>query len=226
MSNRLYGDQLQSSGRRFYFGLDSAPGIITPAPASLSLQGRVPAAAQPATVFRTPAPASLTLSGKAPGAPVVLSPGVASITALGLIASEVRSLTITPTLAPPLENPPPSFAPTIIFIQTKTPAPALLTLTTLEINVTQGGNIGFVSPAPAQLDFRTLPYSLLLLAGGVSPGLLAITGLAPNLRHELTIAPDVARLTTRELTPELSLPFRWVDDDPAPARMWITDAAA
>lgn len=226
MSNRLYGDQLQSTGRRFYFALDSAPGIISPATATLSLQGRAPAAAQPTTVFRTPTPAVLTIAGIAPGAPVVLTPGVGAVSAVGQIASEVRSLTITPSLAAPQETPPSSFAPTIIYIQTKTPAPAALTLSALPFNLTQGGNIGFVSPAAAQLTLQTLQYSLLVLAGGAGLGALTVVGQVPTLLHELTIAPDVGAVSLNPLAPTLSLPFRWVDDHRAPATPWITDAAA
>lgn len=225
MSNRLYGDLLQSSGRRFYFALDGAPGIITPSPAVLSIQSLLLGAAQPTTVFRTPAPATLTFSALAPGAPVILAPATGSISTVGQSANQVRSLTITPAIPAPLENPPASFAPTIVYIQTKTPAPATLVLSPLPFNLTQGGNIGFVSPAAAQVSLGVLPYTL-LLGGQIGLGSLLAQGLAPTLTYELTIHPEVGAVQLSQAAPNLALPFTWVDDDPAPTRTWITDAAA
>ena len=222
--SRLYGDQLQASGKRYYFALDAAPGIITPSPATLTLFGRGPAAAQQVTVFRTPAPATLSLIGGALGAPVVLSPAPAALWLAGKQPGQVTSRTITPSLAPPVESPPVSFAPTLITIWTTQPGVAQVTLQTLEINVTQGGNIGFVSPAPAHLAMGALPFTLLYGEAGV--GLLNVVGLQPTLLRELVVSPDVGSVAFTLASPILSLPFRWVDDTPAPAVTWITDAAA
>lgn len=98
MSNRLYGGLLQSAGRRYYFALDSAPGIVTPGPAVLTLNGKVPVAVEPLTVFRTPAPATLTLNGLMPGAPIVLPPAPAALSTVGQVPARQLIRTITNAL--------------------------------------------------------------------------------------------------------------------------------
>jgi hypothetical protein len=222
--SRLYGDLLQSSGRRFYFSLEGAPGVVTPAPAVLTLLGRAPAAAEPSTVFRTPAPAVLTLSGLSLGSPSVVSPAPAALSMVGAIPNEVRSLTITPALPAPVENPPEAFAPTLITIWTTQPGVAQLTLQTLEQHVTQGGNIGFVSPGAAQLTLQTLGYTILFGEAGV--GALTVVGHVPTIIFGGSVTPDVCILSLPELVPEVAIPFQWIDDDPAPETTWISDAAA
>lgn len=223
---RLYSDQLQASGRRFYFALDSAPGIVTPAPAVLTLVGREPIAVEQSTVFRTPTTAILTLSGLSLGSPGDIRPAQSALSIAGQIPTLVTSLTITPAVPAPVYTDPPDNPPTLITIMTVSPAPAALTLLTLEQNVTQGGNIGFVSPTPAALSLQTRQYTLLLLAGGAGVGQLSVIGHAPTLLHGLTIEPEVGQLTIGGHAPALALPFTWVDDDPAPTSPWITDAAA
>lgn len=222
---RLYGSLL-SSGSRFYFGLDSIPSIVTPGVATLTLFGREPSAAQNLTVFRTPATAVLTLNGLSLASPTVLSPATAALATVGQIPGEARERTISPALPAPTYGTPPDNAPTLLTIWTTQPATALLTLQTLEQNVTQGGNIGFVSPGRATLTLGTQQFTLLLLSGGAGVGSLSVVGLAPTLTHELTIFPDVGVLTTSQIGPTLSRPFLWVDDDPVPPSTWITDAAA
>lgn len=222
---RLYGS-LSNSGSRFYFGLDSVPSIVTPGVATLTLFGREPSAAQNLTVFRTPATAVLTLNGLSLASPTVVSPATAALATVGQIPGEVRELTISPALPAPTYDTPPDNAPTLLTIWTTQPATALLTLQTLEQNVTQGGNIGFVSPGKATLTLSTQQFTLLLLSGGAGVGSLSIVGLAPTLTHELTISPAVGSLTIGETPPLLTLPFIWIDDDPVPPSTWITDAAA
>lgn len=222
--SRLYSDQLQASGRRYYFSLDSAPGIITPAPAVLTLFGRDPAAAQQVTVFRTPSPATLTLNGFAIGPPVVLTPAPAVLGVVGQVPSEGRGLTITPALPEPVETPPNQFVPTLITIWTTNPGVGQITLRALEQSVTQGGNIGFVSPAPAQLSIGALAFTLLYGEAGL--GALSLVGLVPALLSTTIVTPGIGSASLTQAAPILSLPFRWVDDDPAPPSPWITDAAA
>lgn len=224
--SRLFSSQQPSAGQRFYFALDSAPGFVVPGVATLTLGGQVPAAAQPTTVFRTPTPATLTIGGLAAAAPVALSPAPAALNYVGQVPARQLIRTITPALAPPDYGTPPDNAPTLITIWTTLPGVGLLTLQALPLNLTQGGNIGFVSPTPAQLSLGTLPYSLLLLAGGAGVGTLSIIGLAPTVKPERTIMPDVGVVSIAELFPTFVLPFTWVDDDPAPTSSWITDAAA
>lgn len=224
MSNQLWSDLLSGSGGQFWSDLDSAPGIITPAPATLTLFGRDPAAAQQVTVFRTPATAVLTLAGLSLSAPIVLTPAPAALAYVGQIPARQLIRTITNALPAAVENPPAEFVPTLITIWTTQPGVASVTLQVLPFNLTQGGNIGFVSPAAAQISLGTLPYTLLY--GEIGVGLLTVVGLAPTLQHELTITPDVGMVSFAETPPLLTLPFIWVDDDPAPTSAWITDVAA
>jgi hypothetical protein len=222
--SRLFSSLQDGSGRRFFFALTDAPGYITPGVAQLVMQGRQPLAVEPQAVFRTPTPAMLTVQGLALGSNTFLSPATATLGASGQTPDEVRSLTITPSLAPPVESPPQPFVPTLVTIWTTQPDVGQITLTALPHNVTQGGNIGFVTPAPAALAVGSLAFTLLYGEAGV--GAVSIVGLAPTLERELTITPDVGQLVTSQLAPRLELPFIWIDDDPAPATSWITDAAA
>lgn len=222
--SRLYGDLLQGAGRRFYSDLIGAPGVVTPAPANLTLQGGIPAAAQPQTVFRTPAPATLTLFGRALNAPVVLTPAPASLLAQGQIPTEWRSLTITPQLASPKETEANDNRPTLITVWHCQPAPAQINLQALPFALSEGGNIGFVSPAPAQISLGTLGYTLVY--GEIGAGLVTLIGREPTLRTELTVTPDAGLVVVDAQALRLSLPFRWVDDPPPPPLSWITDSAA
>lgn len=224
MSNRLWSDISPSSGRRFWSDLDSAPGVVSPAPALVTIIGLAPIANQPTTIFRTPAPALVLIQGRAPSAPVVLSPATAVITAVGQIPNELRSLTITPALPPPQYTVPQDTIPTLITIMTVIPAPAVVTITSLPFNLTQGGNIGFVSPDPAQVTVQG--YQPTLISAFIGVGQINVLGHAPTLQLELTITPDVGRAFVGGLAPALALPFRWVDDDPSPSATWIRDAAA
>lgn len=226
MSSRVYSSLLQSAGRRFYFALDAAPGLVTPAPAVLTLNGLIPGAAQAVTVFRTPTPAALSMQGRSLTAPVVLTPITAALGMAGQIPARQLIRTITPALAAAVENPPVAFGPTLITIWNAQPGVAQLSLQTLTINITQGGNIGFISPGVAQVSLQTRQFSLLLLAGSVGVGALRVAGFAPTLGYELTITPDVGQAVLSGLTPDMSHPFIWVDDGPAPTASWITDAAA
>lgn len=223
--SRLWSDAKIGAGR-LWSDFASLPGIVAPGVASLTLQGRQPVAVEPSTVFRTPAPATLTFNGLSLSVPIVLTPAPAALSAVGQIPARELIRIITNALAPAVETLPPSFAPTLITVWTTQPGAAQLTLDTLSHAVTQGGNIGFVNPATAQVTLQVLPYSLLVLAGGAGTGLLEVQGLAPDLLTSLTIEPDVGAIDLPGRAPELALPFTWVDDDPAPTRTWITDAAA
>lgn len=224
--SRLTGNLLQSAGKRFFFALDSSPGIVAPGVATLTLGGQVPIAVEPQTIFRTPTPAVLTLIGGSLGAPSTVIPASAAVSMGGLVPAKVTTRTIQPALPDAQENPPPDPVATLITIVTAIPAPAAVTLDTLTINITQGGNVGFISPGVGSISMGTQPFTLLLLAGGVDASVINLTGLAPSLVYGLTINPDVGLLTIPVILPLLDLPFRWVDDDPVPASPWITDAAA
>jgi len=225
MSNQLWSDLLIGSGQ-LWSDQDSAPGIISPTTGVVTLFGRDPIAAQNIQVFRTPATALLTLNGLSLNAPITLTPATAALAYGGQIPARELIRTISPALPAAVQNPPAAFVPTIITVWTTQPGVGSVVLQTLEINVTQGGNIGFVSPTTALVTLQTRQYSLLLLAGGAGVGALQINGLAPTIRRELTISPSSGALSMSLLAPDLSRPFTWVDDNPAPALSWITDAAA
>jgi hypothetical protein len=223
--SRLFSDLATSSSRRFFSALTSAPGFISPAPAVITLGGNTPIAVQNLAVFRTPAPAILNFVSQSLSAPVVLSPIPAALSLAGQIPARALILTISPALPAPIENPPAPLIPTLITIWTASPAAAQFTLQTLEQNVTQGGNIGFVSPAPAQVSLGTQAYTL-LLGSEIGVGQVSLAGLVPDLHISLTIEPEVGAVAFNPLISRLSLPFGWVDDDPVPVSTWITDAAA
>lgn len=224
MSNRLWSDISPSSGRRFWSDLDSAPGVVSPGTALVTINGNAPIVNQPTTVFRTPATAVITVQGLAPQAPVVLSPAAAVITAVGQIPVEILSRTIIPAVPAPQYSIPQDTIPTLITIMTVSPAPAVVTISSLTFNLTQGGNIGFVSPAPALVTLQTLQFTLLY--GVVGVGQINVIGHAPTIRLELTIIPDVGQIIAGNTPPTLTLPFLWVDDDPVPPTTWINDRAA
>jgi hypothetical protein len=224
--SRLFGNLLHSSGRRFFFALDSVPGILAPATAVVTINGRQPIAVEPTTVFRTPATAVVTIQGVAFFAPSTVIPAPAALAANLLAPGDVRSLTISPALGAPVQDPPQEIPPTLLTIWTTNPGVGFAQLQTLEINITQGGNIGFVSPAAAQLGLATQQFTLLLLAGGAGVGEAAIIGRAPTLLHQLVISPETGTITAVAQNPTLTLPFVWIDDDPVPPSTWITDRAA
>jgi hypothetical protein len=224
--SRLFGNLLHSSGKRYFFALDGVPGILAPGVGLVTLEGRQPIAVEPQTIFRTPATATLTLNGVAFAAPSTVIPATAALSSVGQIPAEVRELTIFPALPAPIQDPPQDFVPTLITIWTTSPSVGFVQLQTLEINVTQGGNIGFVSPGTAQVSLGTQQFTLLLLAGGAGVGELSLVGLQPTLTYELRVSPDIGQVMMTAQPPVLTLPFVWIDDDPVPPSTWITDRAA
>lgn len=224
MATRLFSDLQDSAGRRYYFDLDSSPGVCQPGVGSLSIIGRD--ATYPGTVFRTPTPATLTLNGLAiEPSGSRLTPGAAALAFSNSVIGLLTIRTITLTLASPVESPPASFAPTILFINTITPAPAALTFIGYDHSLSEGGNIGFVRPAPADLTLFGYQYTRIIppppgegLDGVV--GTAFMEGLAPTLETELVISPLSASLVVSPLVPHTDPGFIWIDDDPAPAIQW------
>jgi hypothetical protein len=220
---RLYFDLLRNTGTRYYFALDQTPGIVSPDIARLTLNGQVPAAAQPTTVFRTPTQATLTLAGLSLASPTLLQPNKANLAMGGLLATLVRQLTLVVSAPSPVETPEQDIPPTLLTIRTVTPAPAALTLLTLEQAVTQGGNIGFVFPGKSTLTVGGLQAAF--LTSSTAPAGLSIQGYAPTLTllAALTVNPEVGSLILSQLEPVLITPFHWVDDDPVATPIWIDD---
>lgn len=220
---RLYSDLLDGSGRRYYFGLNSSPGGITNAsPAMLTLFGNAGAIQEQNTVFRNPATAMLTLLGNTPISDVRLQPAQAGLSMIGNTPSLLKSVTITNAL-PPDYTVLPDNAPTIVFIATISPTQATLTLSYPAPNVTQGGNIGFLSPGVATLSIIGYSANIPRFA---DVGLLTVNGLAPTIQTELVIFPEFERLICFGYAATLGTPFVWVDEDPPPPTTWIDDPRA
>lgn len=217
MSNRLWSDLSPSPGKRFWFSLASVPGVISPAPALLTIGGQVPIAVEPQTVFRTPATALLTLQGLgfAGGGQVV--PAQASLTVSGLIPTLQKILTVYPAATVTYSDPP-QLAPTLITIMTVRPAAALLPLATLPINVTQGGNIGFITPSVGLVTLAGTIANFVFNEIGVSG--LSINGLIPSLRTATTLIPDTGQISINGQAPFIEKAFIWLDVDPPPPLTW------
>lgn len=223
---RLYFDQLQSSGTRYYFALDSSPGIIVPGVATLTLNGLSVSINDQAEAFRTPATASLTLSGLALQSPGFITPAQAALGYEGRIAGLVTGLTISPALPTPDYSTPPDNPPTVLTIMTVSPAQAALGFATLEQNVTQGGNIGFVSPASGTITLAGLQPLFTFYVG--DPAALSLVGLSPTIVSTMleTITPEVGAVTLYGYEVVLDLPFTWIDEDPVSGTVWIDEPPA
>lgn len=217
---RLYSDLLDGTGRRYYFGLTSAPGGITNAsPATLTLAGRLVAVQELNEVFRTPATAALSLIGYAIQSEARLQPATSSLGYEGK-ASSLLTLQVITNALPPDYTELPDNAPTILFIATVTPDPATLTVASLVHNITQGGNILVIEAGLASLTLTGWDANL-PRTGEV--GSLTINGLAATLWTELVVTPTTGQLTADGGVAVLSLPFTWVDDDPPPSMTWLDD---
>lgn len=213
---RLYSD-LYGAGR-YYFDLDSAPGIVTPGVGSVSFGGLVPIAVEPSSVFRTPATAALTLNLLAPASDTFLLPAQATLALSGQIAGELRQQVITPT-NPPDYGTPQELAPTILYINTITPTTGLVQLSALALNVTQGGNIVTVSPGVASLSLGSGQPTLIFSVIGV--GSVSMNGLAPGLVTTLAIdMGEGVTLTVNGLAPTIDVGFVWRDVEQPPALNW------
>lgn len=219
---RLYSNLLKSSTERYYFALDSVPGIVTPGVATLTLFGNSVAVSDQSVAFRNPATAVLTLSGLSLSSPSLLSPATAALALAGRQSTLLTSLTILVPAPSPIEAAEPTYEPTLLTEMTVSPGKATLTIQALELNVSQGGNIGFVSPGKATLTLSTLSANI-----GILPdqGTLTIIGYAPTitLNTLIELTPDPAQLTLGQLAPDISVPFMWVDDEPVSASSWIDD---
>lgn len=216
----LFDDLQDGSGQDYFFGLDSATGGISPAPATLTISGRAVEIVQQISVFRSPSVATLTLNGRAVSSDIVLSPAPAALSLVGQIAGEYRELIITPAMPTPDYSELQSIPPTILFINTITPTTGLVQLSSPPLNVTEGGNIGFVSPGVGSLSLQTGPLTLIFTEVGI--GSLTLSGLAPSLLTELVLSPDVGSLTVNGREVEVERPFGWIDADPPPTTTWTT----
>jgi hypothetical protein len=151
-----------------------------------------------------------------------LQPNQSPLAFAGQVPTLLKSVTISNALPPDYAELPTN-SHTILFIQTVTPAPAALRLESPQHNVTQGGNIGFVSPAVATLTVNGLTANFPRFA---EIGALAFVGLEPTLVTVLTITPERGGLTAAGLAASLRQPFRWTDDSAVSPPTWIDDPRA
>jgi hypothetical protein len=141
----------------------------------------------------------------------------------GLIPGMLKTLVISNALPPDYTDLPEN-VPTIVFIQTIGPGKATLVLNYPAPNVTQGGNIGFISPTTGTLTLQGITPAFPKIA---EVGALQIVGLTPTLAlTELVVSPETGTIYLSGLLPEASVPFTWVDEDRQPATSWIEDPRA
>lgn len=216
---RLYSDLSDGSGQRYYYGLNSAPGGISPAVGALQIQGLAPTIFQEVVAFRTPAVATLTINGQQVGSGPILLPAQATLSLQGLAPTLQTTIIVTNAMTPDYTNLQ-ELVPTILFIQTVTPAPAVLTLQSLALNVTPGGNIGFITPGVGSLSLQGLAPTIINNQPNV--GLLSLVGQIPVLQTTRIVEPAIGSLTVNGQTPRLDLPFQWIDADPPPTTTWTT----
>jgi hypothetical protein len=225
MGNRLWSDIQDSAARRYWFDLDSSPGVCMPGVGYVSLNGGQPQ--YPGTVFRTPATLILTFNGQSisQGIPLVPTTGALNIanSAVGQLGLQ---LLISPVLPPADENPPTPLTPTIIYVNTITPSPATLTLIGYNHSLSEGGNIGFLSPPKADLSLFGYQYTRVIPPAPPEDGVdgqlgtATLTGLSPTLELVLVIEPEVGVLAMGSAAQRLDRGFIWIDDDPAPPLTW------
>lgn len=218
---RLYSDLLDGAGRRYYFNLESAPGgIAALGPAALRITGLAPTIQDLTEVFRNPATAALSLEGRLPVLAVIMAPAQAPLSYQGrtptLLAQTVITNAMPPDYSNPQENP-----PTIVYIATQTPDRAVLTINSLEHNITQGGNIGFLSPGVGAVSLQGRAPNFPREA---QVGALTVAGLIPSLHMTLVIEPEAGVIAFNSLNASLAVPFIWVDEDPPPTATWIDDS--
>lgn len=216
---RLYSNLIDGSSRRYFFGLDSAPGGISPVTAELRVTGLAPNVFTQVTVFRTPAPAVITINGLAIRNDYLPTPAPAAIEAQGRAPTLVTQLIVTNSLPPDYSDLVP-ITPTILFINTVTPAPAVITLGGLLPNASPGGDIGFVSPGVGVVTIQGRTPTLIFLEA--EPGLINVIGLQPTVVSSLAVTPEVGLITINGQEVTLQKPFQWIDVDAPPPMIWST----
>lgn len=216
---RLYSDLKDSSSRRYFYDLEGAPGIAAPALATLTINGLAPTILELTEAFRTPAPATLTINGLSFVSDLILTPAPAALSLAGQIPGMLTQLVIS-LPAPSLDYATPqSTAPTIIFVNTITPTTGLVSLGSLELNVTPGGNIAYISPSAGAITLNGIAAALPRVT---DVGLISISGLVPSLLTVNTVSPDVGSLSFGGFAPSIDSPFTWIDVDAPPPLTWTT----
>jgi len=216
---RLFSDLLDGSGRRYFFGLSSAPGSTQPSAGALQVIGHAPSVFIQVQVFRTPAPALITLVDPGKRLLVPMQPAPAVITQGSPGPALVTQRLITPTVTADYTEPV-SIAPTIVFVQTITPTPALITVQALAFALGQGGDIGFIQPLTGQVSLAPLNPTLIFFESAI--GTILVQGLEPTLVTSITIEPLPGSIAVDGLLLEADLGFVWIDVPPPPPLTWTT----
>jgi hypothetical protein len=219
---RLYSDLIDGAGRRYYFNLESAPGGVSPATAGLTIVGLAPNIFEQVQVFRTPATAALTFAGQLPKSQTILLPAQAPLAYGGQIPTLAKFVTITNTFSLDYGTPQDNL-PTVQTIMLLAPGRAQIAIASLQPNVTQGGNIGFVSPGVGLIVMQGREANFPKEAG---LGSINLVGLLPTLHCEIVITPDPAQMSMDALTPRVSTPFTWIEDDRVSTPVWIDEPRA
>lgn len=220
---RLLSDLLDGGGRRYFFGLNATPGFISnSAPATLTINGLAATIQELTDAFRTPATAALQVQGKLGVIQTILLPTAAPLAYQGKIPALLTQIVVTNAL-PPDYTDLAEHAPTIVYIATVTPDRALLSVASLEHNITPGGNIGFISPQVGSLSLqgRAANFPREAAAGG-----LVVAGLAPTLSTEVIVTPEAGSVSLSGLLARLAVPFVWIDDRPVSPSLWNDDPRA
>lgn len=219
---RLYSDLIDGSSRRYYYGLSSPPGSLAPTAGLVTVVGLAPTIFEQVQVFRTPATAALTLGGLQAQSQTIAQPALAALAFAGRTATTATLKVITNDVTPDYGAPQDTL-PTVQTIMLLTPARASLTIVYQQPNVTQGGNIGFISPGVGVLTLQGLAANFPFDAG---MGAVNLVGLAPTLKCELVVTPDPGYLNVDGLAAITAVPFVWTDDERAATPVWIDVPAA
>jgi hypothetical protein len=234
MAIRLFSDLLSGGGQRYFYDLEGSPGVVAPGVGSITLNGQE--VQYPGIAFRTPATLTLTLNGRQVNPDVALQPATAALSFTNSVVGLQTIRLVAPTLPSPVENPDNVFVPTLIQIFHREPAVGVVIMSGLAPSLSEGGNIGFRSPATADLLLIGYQYlrNIPPVDGQATP--LTLAGLEPGLITELLVTPGVGAMyfgtqsafpdgedpppATPPPPPTVDKGFVWIDDDPAPPLTW------
>lgn len=219
---RLYDDLLKATGQRYYYALDAVPGIVTPQVGTITLFGRTATMTEPATLSIIPVTGLISLVPLAATSPGQLVPAPVSILVQARAVTLETNITLYPTLPSPIEAAEPSYAPSLITEMTVSPGVGQISVQARQPGVSEGGNIAFVSPAQGIITISGL---VPVFVYQPEVGTITCIGHAPTLTANSigTVEPDVGVIFLSGEAPEVSVPFGWVDDEPAQTTTWIDD---
>jgi hypothetical protein len=218
---RLFSDLQDPTPERYFYSLATAPGGTHVDRAVLTINGLAPTVFEQVEVTRNPATATLTLNGQQLRSEVILAPAQAALSIVGQIPGEARELVVTNTL-PPYYDAEQDLTPTVLILEYRTPAQAALSINYPQPNVTQGGNIGFISLGVGTLTLSGLAPTVIF--SQIGTGALSVQGLAPTLGLQLVTEIGLGSITINGNELSVDLPFQWIDVDPPPSVTWTSAA--